>query len=133
MQVPNLKEIIIISKMNTGNFWNKQEELQLMDEISEKKSLDEIAKSHGRTPKAIEMRLEGIIRKQYSDGYTLSSLMNLYNKTEKDVKKIIQDAAIPSQPKEPKKKQSNEEDFKKIEERLERIEKYLIRIYKKIC
>jgi len=51
--------------MNTGNFWNKQEELQLMDEISEKKSLDEIAKSHGRTPKAIEMRLEGIIRKHY--------------------------------------------------------------------
>ena len=116
--------------MNTGNLWNKQEELQLMDEISDKKTVEEIAKSHGRTSKAIEMRIESLIRKQYQNKYTINALMTLYNKSEQDIKKIIQE--IP-QKKEFKKPGEQDDRIQKLEERLERIEKYLIKIYKKIC
>lgn len=120
-------------KMNTGNFWSKEEELQLLDEIGDKRTVTEIAKLHGRTPKAIEMRIDALIRKQYSENYTMASLMNLYNKNEKEILRIIQDSPPQKEPKQPSdKKQKNEDKLKNIEDRLERIEKYLTRIYKKV-
>lgn len=120
-------------KMNTGNFWSKEEELQLLDEIGDKRTVTEIAKLHGRTPKAIEMRIDALIRKQYSENYTMASLMNLYNKNEKEILRIIQDSPPSKEPKQPSdKKQKNEDKLKNIEDRLERIEKYLTRIYKKV-
>jgi hypothetical protein len=130
--------------MNTGTYWTKQEELQLMDELSDQKSMDEIAKTHGRTPKAIEMRLESLIRKQYKDNYTISSLVNLYHKTESEIQKIIDTA--PSPPTGPEKttaskqkpsvssstigEKEQEMRLKRIEDRLVMIEKYVGRIYK---
>ena len=120
-------------KMNTGNFWSKEEELQLLDEIGDKRTVTEIAKLHGRTPKAIEMRIDALIRKQYSENYTMASLMNLYNKNEKEILRIIQDAPPQKESKQPSdKKQKTEDKLKNIEDRLERIEKYLTRIYKKV-
>lgn len=120
-------------KMNTGNFWSKEEELQLLDEIGDKRTVTEIAKLHGRTPKAIEMRIDALIRKQYSENYTMASLMNLYNKNEKEILKIIQESPPQKELKQQlDKKQKNEDKLKIIEERLERIEKYLTKIYKKV-
>jgi translation initiation factor 2B subunit (eIF-2B alpha/beta/delta family) len=120
--------------MNTGNFWSKEEELQLLDEIGDKRTVAEIAKLHGRTPKAIEMRIDALIRKQYSENYTMASLMNLYNKNEKEILKILQEAPPRAEQKQQSKdkKPKNEEQLKNIEDRLERIEKYLTRIYKKV-
>jgi len=121
-------------KMNTGNFWSKEEELQLLDEIGDKRTITDIAKLHGRTPKAIEMRIDSLIRKQYSENYTMASLMNLYNKNEKEILKILQEAPPRAEQKAQSKdkKPKNEEQLKNIEDRLERIEKYLTRIYKKV-
>jgi len=120
--------------MNTGNFWSKEEELQLLDEIGDKRTITDIAKLHGRTPKAIEMRIDSLIRKQYSENYTMASLMNLYNKNEKEILKILQEAPPRAEQKAQSKdkKPKNEEQLKNIEDRLERIEKYLTRIYKKV-
>jgi hypothetical protein len=132
--------------MNTGTYWTKQEELQLMDELSDQKSMDEIAKTHGRTPKAIEMRLESLIRKQYKDNYTISSLVNLYHKTESEIQKIIDTTPSPPSAPGPEKttaskqrpsissstikEKEQEMRLKKIEDRLVMIEKYVGRIYK---
>jgi translation initiation factor 2B subunit (eIF-2B alpha/beta/delta family) len=118
--------------MNTGNFWSKEEELQLLDEIGDKRTVTEIAKLHGRTPKAIEMRIDALIRKQYSENYTMASLMNLYNKNEKEILKIIQEVSQKEVKQPFDKKQKSEDKLKNIEDRLEKIEKYLSRIYKKI-
>uniref|UniRef100_A0A6C0K050 Uncharacterized protein n=1 Tax=viral metagenome TaxID=1070528 RepID=A0A6C0K050_9ZZZZ len=132
--------------MNTGTYWTKQEELQLMDELSDQKSMDEIAKTHGRTPKAIEMRLESLIRKQHKDNYTISSLVNLYHKTESEIQKIIDTAPSPPPVTGPEKTtaskqrpsvssstigdKEHEMRLKRIEDRLVMIEKYVGRIYK---
>lgn len=120
--------------MNIGNFWSKDEELKLMDEISEKIPIENIAKSHGRTVKAIEMRLESMIRKQYNGSATISSLMSLYNKTESEIRKIIQDQP-PQQFKEKKKDKNDknlDEKLNKIEEKINNLEKIILKIYKKI-
>lgn len=128
----NLKIIIVKKKlMNIGNFWSKDEELKLMDEISEKIPIENIAKSHGRTVKAIEMRLESMIRKQYNGSATISSLMSLYNKTEAEIKKIIQDQPK-QQTKEKKKDRNIDEKLNKIEEKINNLEKIILKIYKKI-
>jgi hypothetical protein len=141
--------------MNTGAYWTKQEELQLMDELSDQRTMDDIAKIHGRTPKAIEMRIESLIRKQHKDNYTISSLVNLYHKTESEIHRIIETAPPPPPPvaqspvtATPKRQQqkpsqhgksnivvvqmSEEEEqrWKKIEDRLTMIEKYVGRTYK---
>ena len=118
--------------MNTGNFWSKQEEMQLMDEISDKIPLEHIAKNHGRTPKAIEMRLENMIKKQYGENYTITSLMNLYNKSESEIKKIIQSEVSVSIPKEKKNDKHVIEKLNKLEEKINNIEKIILKIYKKI-
>jgi len=118
--------------MNIGNFWTKQEELKLIDEISDKMPIEVVAKNHGRTVKAIEMRLESMIRKQYHDNYTISSLMNLYNKSETEIKKIIEKEV----PNENQGKQNNkknlEEKLNSMEQKINNLEKLLLKIYKKI-
>jgi hypothetical protein len=135
--------------MNTGTYWTKQEELQLMDELSDQRTMDDIAKIHGRTPKAIEMRVESLIRKQHKDNYTISSLVNLYHKTEAEINRIIETTPSPPPPttpvvqlqsmpaapkRQPKKSymvdEEEEQRWKKIEDRLTIIEKYVGRIYK---
>ena len=122
--------------MNRGNLWNQHEELLLMDELSEKIPLETIAAAHGRTVKAIEMRMERMIRKQYEQKYTLSSLCNLYNKSEQEIKNIIMTEESGEQPKEKKqdtkKKNSLETRLTNIETRLDSIEKYIYKIYKKL-
>ena len=123
--------------MNRGNLWNQHEELLLIDELSEKIPLETIAAAHGRTVKAIEMRMERMIRKQYEQKYTLSSLCNLYNKSEQEIKNIIMTEEPPgTQPKEKKqdtkKNISLETRLTNIETRLDSIEKYIYKIYKKL-
>lgn len=125
--------------MNTGSYWTKQEELQLMDELSDQRTVDEIAKIHGRTAKAIEMRIEALIRKQHKENYTMSSLVNLYQKTEAEIHRILDTAPPPPivvetvSKSKPSRRQSEiipEERWNKIEDRLLTIEKYVGRIYK---
>lgn len=125
--------------MNIGNLWTQKEELQLMDEIGEKIPLEEIAKNHGRTAKAIEMRMDAMIQKQYKSQYTMSALMNLYNKSEKEIRAILDKKTTPE-----KKSigpsggtvngngvEKISETLRSMEKRMENIEKLLIKLYKK--
>lgn len=103
---------------NIGKFWTKQEELNLLDELSDKKTITEIAKLHERSEKAIEMRVESMIKKHASENYPISSLVDLYNKSEKEIQMILSHSAI-----------------KKIDpvmEKLESIEKIVFDINQKV-
>lgn len=110
--------------MNIGNIWTKDEEMQLYEEIADNKTIQEISKIHGRTVKAIEMRIDFIIRKKHEENYTINSLSKLFNKTEQEIKSILQ--------KEPKKLDPLNEKLIQIEEKINSIEKMLIKIYKKM-
>lgn len=123
--------------MNIGNLWNKQEELRLIDEISDKIPIEVIAQGHGRTVKAIEMRIESMIRKQYAENYSMSTLMKLYNKSEAEIKTIVENA-LPT-PLSKKKSSLIEERLVQMDDKLQRlgekinkVEKLLVKIYKKL-
>jgi hypothetical protein len=113
---------------NVGKSWTKTEENQLMEEIKADMDIETIAKDHGRTIKGIEMRIESIIyKKSKFDNYTNNVLANLFNKSEDDIQKIIDNFNIKD------KKISNPSiEIININERLDKIEKLLNKIYKKI-
>jgi len=112
--------------MNIGSIWTKEEEMQLYEEISDNLPLQEISKKHGRTVKAIEMRIDYLIRKKYQENYTIDSLGKLFNKTDKEISAILQN-------KESKKSDNSVIDkLKHIEEKIDSMEKILLKIYKKI-
>jgi len=114
--------------MNTGNLWTAAEEMKLLEEIGDQKPIEEIAKEHGRTLKAIEMRLESMIRKKYSkDHYTIGTLSTLFQKSENDISRIIQDI-----PKESTPKLNIGEEIGEIKQRLQKIETLLLKIKKKL-
>lgn len=52
-----------MSRQRIGNKWTTEEEQQLIQQLQQNKHLAQIAKDHQRTQKAIEMRLQCIIRK----------------------------------------------------------------------
>lgn len=113
--------------MNTGNYWSKEEEKQLMEEIHDNLSITEIAKNHGRTENAIKMRIEFCIQKLHNkDKYTISTLADMFHKTIEEINCILKNSIIEN--KFESKKNKNEE----IENRLDKIEKLLNKILKKI-
>jgi len=121
--------------MNIGNLWTDDEEFQLTDEIQNNMSITDIAKQHGRTEKAIRMRLESMIRKKHwKENYTISTLSKLYNKTEDDIKSIIQtkDETQSKSYENKYKTEYSSEDITNIQSRLDKIEKLLSKILKKI-
>ena len=102
--------------------------MQLYEEISDNLSLQDISKKHGRTIKAIEMRIDFLIRKKYQENYTIDSLSKLFNKTEKEVSMVLQ------QNKELKKSENSSviDRLNRIDEKIDTLEKILLKIYKKI-
>lgn len=113
--------------MNRGNIWTPQEEKQLMDEIKNRETMDEIAKRHGRSQKAITMRIENMIRKDSQNNVPLKDIMKTYHKTEEEVQQIIimENTSNDSNAKMMKK-------ISEIENKIAFMEKILIKIYKKI-
>jgi hypothetical protein len=112
--------------MNIGNLWTLEEESKLLDEINDKLSVEIIAKNHGRTKKAIEMRIESMIKKQYQENYSISVLSSLYHKTEEEIQNIIKESKTLST-----NTFSLSSEIENIKIKLDKIEKILIKIYKK--
>lgn len=112
--------------MNIGKVWTKDEDDRLMDEIREKHDVEHIARGHGRTPKAIEMRVEGLIRRLHKDRrYPVSSLADLFHKPEQEIRQILE------QP--PPQQQQRAVTLESIQKRLDDIEDLLRRINKKLA
>jgi hypothetical protein len=123
---------------NIGKIWTSQEELELLDELSDKKPLNEIAKSHGRSFKAIQMRIEYMIRKHYNEQkYPLSHLCSLYNKDEDEIKTILNNDTSKEYKSAPNQnfsssKKTSESKLDEIQKKLETIEKLLTKLLKKM-
>jgi len=102
---------------NIGKNWTRDEENNLI--LHFKKygiDFEQISKIHGRTTKAIRMRLEIIIRKDVDNNITMDDICKKYNCNKSDVDFILSST-------EPKKMS--------IDKKLEQLEELLIKIQKK--
>lgn len=95
--------------------WSEYEEKKLIQSIKNKESIPDIAKNHERSVRAIEMRIELLIRKYHQNGMSVTELEKLFNKDQKSIDSILH----------PK---PNIDD---LMERVKRIEDIVNKIYKK--
>ena len=70
---------------NVGNKWSELEEMLLIDELSENKSIDEIAKNHGRTVCGINARCKDIAYKLYRQNKPIEEITTTTKLSEIDI------------------------------------------------
>jgi len=69
--------------------WNKEEELMLIQNISNKKPLSDIAQIHNRSLNAIELRLKKIIYENICNGKTINNISLKLNLSEDKVRQYF--------------------------------------------
>ena len=83
-----LKNEILV---NVGNKWTELEEMLLIEELSENKSIDEIAKNHSRTVCGIKSRIKEIAYKLYRQNKPIEEITMTTKLSEIDVIKHIKE------------------------------------------
>ena len=68
-----------------GQKWSDEEEIQLLEFVSKKLSIYQIAKKHNRTTNGIKRRLELISEKLLNDGYSLKDIIKVTGLNELDI------------------------------------------------
>ena len=76
---------------NVGNKWTELEEMLLIDELSENKSIDEIAKNHSRTVCGIKARCKDIAYKLYRQNTPIEEITMTTKLSETDIIKHIKE------------------------------------------
>lgn len=76
---------------NVGNKWTELEEMLLIDELSENKSIDEIANNHSRTVCGIKSRVKEIAYKLYRQNKPIEEIIMTTKLSEIDVIKHIKE------------------------------------------
>jgi len=95
--------------------WSTEEEERLLVALQAQRSLADIAKSHCRSVRAIEMRIEMMIRRIHTNsGKSIKEISKLFLKPEAEVEKIISSNNNPTTT-------AKSEKLKEIEETLEKI------------
>jgi len=124
---------------NIGTLWTPEEESQLLEELQQQIPITDIAKKHGRTEKAIRMRIESMIKKQHQrHGYTVSTLMSLYSKSEQEIKAILSEesqstsTSSSSHTDNPSNRKWNTMNTQELTLRFDHLEKLLHKILKKL-
>ena len=117
------------NKMNRiGNKWSEDEEQRMVKGLHQGRTLEDMAKDHQRTPKAMEMRRDGMVRR-LSTKTSIEDLATLFSLSPSHVRDIL--ATTP--PKENTASSSSgivkAEDILK---RLDRMEALLEKMYKRI-
>jgi len=112
-----------------GNKWTEEEEQRMVQGFQSGKSLEDIANDHQRTPKAIEMRRDHILRK-LSTKASVAELAPMFHMETREVKDILASAPPPPTPKEHH--LSSHPDMKQVLQRLENIETLMEKMYKRI-
>jgi len=74
---------------NFGAFWTKHEESQLLQELKEKKTFNEIAEIHKRGTGGIRARVNKIIKLYFEKGHTVDKIASLLCLDESYVNKVI--------------------------------------------
>lgn len=95
--------------------WTKEEEEKLLTSVHNRQSIYNIAKEHNRSIKAIEMRIENIVRRMFTEGRNIKELSKMVHKTEKEIEQMLDGA----------KKNNNDQNdrMQAIEEMLKKISK----------
>lgn len=76
---------------NVGKKWTELEEMLLLDELSENKSIDEIAKNHSRTVCGIKARCKDIAYKLYRQNRPIEEIIMTTKLSETDIIKHIKE------------------------------------------
>lgn len=115
------------------SLWTKKEESELCHEMRLDRPLEEIAKKHQRSQKAIELRFALILQRALAEGEKMFTLQKEYRITEQAIKRYL------DMLQETKTAEPTPMDYKKIEssleaveEKLKNMEKLLAKIYKKL-
>ncbi len=109
---------------NSIKYWTRKEEDDLCHAVKLKRSFERIALEHGRSVKAIEMRLHSIFKKKMEQGETMKTLQDEFRMTETQLKNIVTMEAP--------QRNSSPMDITKISEKLDKIETILLKIYKHV-
>ena len=109
-----------------GQYWDADEERQLLSEMEQRMPMQTIARIHGRSERAIELRFLMYIDNNIRDGKsTLSVMAKRFGKDEQELQKKLDQLS------DNKKEDKIEKELKEINTRLEKIEKILHILFSK--
>ena len=114
-----------------GNKWSEDEEQRMVKGLHEGRSLEDMAKDHQRTPKAMEMRRDVLLRK-LSGKASLAELATMFSMRTNEVRDIL--AAPPPAPIESSSSNNNgtQKSLDAIVQRLDRLEVLVEKIYRRL-
>lgn len=110
--------------MTVGAKWSNNEELELLDEINENKTVKQIAEKHERTIGGIKSRIRHIAYDMYKNDIPLSEIENKTRLNKKEIEYLID--------KRVKHNKVKKDEYKEIYERLKEMEKRIVEIKKMI-
>ena len=113
------------------SLWTKKEESELCHEMRLDRPLEEIAKKHQRSQKAIELRFALILQRAIAEGEKMFTLQKEYRITEQAIKRYL-DMLQETKTAEPMDYKKIESSIEAVEEKLKNMEKLLAKIYKKL-
>jgi len=108
---------------NRGKPWDDEEESTLLSELSMHQSMDKIAIQHGRSVKAIQMRIGYLLKKHKH--LSMTELTRKFNLSEPIIHELLQ-----LTPTESENVKHIASQFQTILERLESIDRKVTKLYK---
>jgi len=127
--------------MNRGKSWETEEELQLLREIQQRPtlSLEVVAQQHGRSVKAIQLRLASLFRKEVQqlsgeEGISSARLLSKkYGLPEHQICSLLAMQATETLPPRPSPSPSamTHSEWEDLMGRLDRIERLVKKLYKR--
>ena len=79
-----------ITFANTGKKWTDDEDKQLIDELKQRKTFDEIGELHKRNKGGIQSRVDNHIRDFYRDGHGIAKIAKALCLEETYIKNVLQ-------------------------------------------
>jgi len=127
-----------MQRQRVGNKWTTEEEQQLIHHLRQQKTMPQIAVEHQRTVKAIQMRLQSIIRQLLSSSKSrqqIASYLNLDVQTVQELEQfecpsISSSASQSSSPAVAT--NAIHEQLQEMHHRLQRMEHIMEKMYKKV-
>lgn len=115
-----------------GNKWSEDEEQRMVKGFREGRSLEDMAKDHQRTPKAMEMRRDVLLRK-LSAKASHAELATMFSMKPNDVRDILAaPAPLESTSNHNNSGSNTQKSLDAILQRLDRLEVLVEKIYRRI-
>ena len=114
-----------------GNKWTEEEEQRMVQAFQQGRALDDMARDHQRTPKALEMRRDHVLRR-LSTKASVADLARLFGMDTGEVKEVLASAPPPLSSTTTAPSKEDAGAMKEVLHRLEKIETLLEKMYKRI-